>query len=419
MIAQSLGQRGIEIIGCDSVGLTVLSFSKYVRENHLYTPFHEDEEQFIKDLVKIISDKRPDDGRPYVLMPSFNDAKIIARHKDKFPDYIIVTTPDYEAIKRVSPKDNFAQTAKDLQIAAPETHIIKSEDDINAISSDLNYPVFIKPPDEAGGRGISKLDTKDQLGDAYRNLMKDYPGENILVQGKADGKEYCFCGLFDRGQMLCSMVYQNLKKFPQKSGPGVMRETVKSERFEKVAAKLMNEIDWHGVVEIDFMWDEKEDTVPLIIEVNPRFWTGLDHSVNSNLDFPWLLYQLYVEGAPDETGEATLGFKSNLQGLTSLARMEGLFDEAVDFEKIQEEWPKIKEHFGSMDFKKAFDVLKDALTENITFDQAYKAYKAMQKQEQETQTLTYADDDPFVGLGFLYILGSLIRHGKLPPEITR
>ena len=35
LIAQSLGMRGIDVIGCDSVPMTVLSFSKYVSKNHV------------------------------------------------------------------------------------------------------------------------------------------------------------------------------------------------------------------------------------------------------------------------------------------------------------------------------------------------------------------------------------------------
>ena len=83
MIAQSLGARGIDIIGCDDVDLTVLSFSKFVSQNLLYTAPEKDEERFIEDLLKIVRDNRPDDERPYVLMPAFRDAKIIAKHLNK------------------------------------------------------------------------------------------------------------------------------------------------------------------------------------------------------------------------------------------------------------------------------------------------------------------------------------------------
>jgi len=50
MIAQSLGARGIDVIGCDDVGMTVLSFSKFVSKNCIYTAPDKDEQAFIGHL---------------------------------------------------------------------------------------------------------------------------------------------------------------------------------------------------------------------------------------------------------------------------------------------------------------------------------------------------------------------------------
>ncbi|HID44388.1 MAG TPA: ATP-grasp domain-containing protein, partial [Chromatiaceae bacterium] len=275
MIAQSLGSRGIEISGCDDVNMTVLSFSKFVTSHHIYTSPSDDEEAFIDDLLKIVEDNRPDDDRPYVLIPAFNDAKIIARHKQHFADKITVACPDYEMIDRVNPKDHFAKTAAELNVASPKTWMPSDEQELQQQLEEIEFPVFIKPPDDVGGRGISRVENADQLTAAYRDLVERYPDEQILIQGLAEGVDYCFCGLFDQGELKAQMVYHNLQKFPVEAGPGVVRETVDSERFAEQVQRLMKPLKWNGVAEIDFMWDEKDDSTPLMIEVNPRFWAGL------------------------------------------------------------------------------------------------------------------------------------------------
>ncbi|GAB4195892.1 MAG: hypothetical protein Tsb002_28840 [Wenzhouxiangellaceae bacterium] len=419
MIAQSLGSRGIEIIGCDDVNMTVLSFSKFVTSHHVYTSPSDDEAAFIEDLLQIVEDNRPDDGRPYVLIPAFNDAKIIARHKQRFADKITVACPDYEMIDQVNPKDHFAKTAAELNVASPQTWMPVDEQELQRQLEEIEFPVFIKPPDDVGGRGISRVENADQLMVAYRDLVERYPDEQILIQGLAEGVDYCFCGLFDQGELKAQMVYHNLQKFPVEAGPGVVRETVASERFAEQVQRLMKPLKWNGVAEIDFMWDEKDDSTPLMIEVNPRFWAGLDHSIKSDVDFPYLLYRLFVDGEVETDSEAEVGKKTRLPGLSTLARIEELVNNAFNFDDLEAQWPQIKQHWRERDIGKAAEQLRDALQGSVTLDEAMRTFRVMLRQAKEAQSIAYHEDDPFIGLGVLFVLGSLIRHGKLPPEMTR
>ena len=43
--------------------------------------------------------------------------------------------------------------------------------------------------------------------------------------------------------------------------------------------------------------------------------------------------------------------------------------------------------------------------------------KAMNKSGKLAKSEFDVEDDPFVGLGLLFIASSLIRHGELPPEV--
>lgn len=419
MIAQSLGARNIDVIGCDDVSMTVLSFSKYVSKNCLYAPPDADEKRFIDDLVRIAKENKPSDDRPYLLIPAFREAKIIARHKKRFDGLITVACPDIEAIDQVDHKDRFAKTAQKLDVESPKTWLPDNEKDLEQALDEIEFPVFIKPPNEVGGRGIAKIENDDDLKAAFKKLQAQYPEEQILIQGLAEGVDYCFCGLFDHGDLVAGMVYHNLHKFPKEAGPGVIRETVESKKFEEIAQKLMKPLAWHGVAGIDFMWDEDETSTPLMIEVNPRFWSGLDHSVKSDVDFPWMLYQLFAEGRVASSDEANVGHKTSLPGFSTLAQIEELLSEAFNFNDLETAWPEIKEHLADKDFGKAAELFKDALDESITLEEAYKSFKNMMRTAEQAESMTYADDDPFVGLGVLFILGSLIKHGTLPPEIKR
>lgn len=417
MIAQSLGSRGVDVIGCDDVALTVLSFSKCVSKTCLYTSWEEDEEQYIDDLVSIAKQNKPTDDQPYLLIPAFRDAKLIAKHKDRFKGIITVACPDFEAIQQVDHKDAFARTTQKFEVESPKTWLPTSQADLKDCVGEIEFPVFIKPPNEVGGRGISKVEDQDALFAAFDDLQDRFPDQQILIQSLASGVDYCFCGLFDHGKLVASMVYHNLHKFPAETGPGVVRETVDSAAFDEIAEKLMKPLKWHGVAGIDFMWDE--EGTPQMIEVNARFWSGLDHSVKSNVDFPYLLYRLFADGQVEASQEALIGKKTSLPGLSTLARIESLFDDKFHFDKLQDDWPKIKQSLQDMDLDRAQTLFSEALRDSLSFGEAVDAVRDMLQEAEEAEKINYADDDPFIGLGVLFVLGSLIRHGKLPPEIKR
>ena len=417
MIAQSLGARGVDVIGCDDVGMTVLSFSKYVSKTEIYSSPHKDEEAFIADLLEIVKRHAPESG-PYMLIPAFNEAKILAKYRKRFEGLITLACPDYAAMDKVSPKDHFAHTVLELGLEAPPTWLPKDMQALDNILDEIEYPVFIKPPDDVGGRGISKIEGEADLKLAFTDLEERYPGQQILIQAAAKGEDYCYCGLFDDGQRVASMVYHNLETFPKEAGPGVTRETVDNKIFDGLVEDLVRPLKWNGVIEIDFMWDGEESTTPQMIEVNPRFWAGLDHSVKSNVDFPYLVYRLFLDGQVDETVKADIGKKTSLPALSTMARIESLFSSAIHFEDLEEQWPSIKEKLKHYQVKEAIEEFKSAIDDSITFDEAYETFKALREDVEEAERISYGKDDPFIGLGVLFVLGSLIKHGKLPPEVS-
>ncbi|HCK32755.1 MAG: hypothetical protein CMH32_04080 [Micavibrio sp.] len=422
LIAQSLGMRGIDVIGCDSVPMTVLSFSKYVSKNHVCESYDKDEEQYVEDLIKIAKQHAPDEAIPYILIPAFDDARVLARHRDKFKGLITIAAPEYESIDKVDPKDHFAKTAEEFDVESPKTWILNDQS-LDEIKKKVEFPAFIKPSNDVGGRGISKIKNVTALEKEYKALKEKYKnrGQAILLQEAADGVDYCFCGLFDKGEMVASMVYHNTRTFPKESGPGVVRETVKSERFDKIAGDLMKPLNWHGVVEIDFMWNGDTHEKPQIIEVNPRFWAGLDHSMRSDVDFPYMLYELFGYGTVSEESKSKpkIGHKTALPALSTMACFEDLFSDLVRFEALEDQWPEIKKNLKEHHFKGALKAFKNALDDLFHLDDAVDEFKQIMKEAKEVEKISYGDDDPFVGLGVLFILGSLVKYGKLPPELTR
>lgn len=408
-IAQSLASRGVEVIGCDDVGMTVMSFSRCVAETFVHRSASDDPEGFIDDLEREIIARKPADDRPYVLMPSFQEARLIARHKARLSEHISVATPDYESIAAVDPKDCLLDTARRLGLHIPPTWRPGEIQDRET----LPYPVLTKPCSGVGGRGIDKAETREELDAMLPEAGED--DDRLLVQQCVAGEDYCVTGLFDDGVLKASAAYRNLVQFPAKTGAGALRETVDVSPFLATVETLFRELKWSGVAEIDFRWDGEAE--PWLIEVNPRFWAGLFHSVETGADFPWMLYELAAFGDVQTTAEAIVGAKTRVAGLWLLGAMQDIADSDEHFAAAKSAWAGAGEKFKSGELLEAAKEFGRATKEIADFSTAGPRLREAMLTAKGAPNDLFKSHDPLVSLGALFVVTSLLRHGKLPPEI--
>jgi len=433
VIAHSLGKRGVEVIGCDDVEFTVLSFSRYVSGTFVHEPL-EDEGRFLRDLEGHLRRLIPEDGRPYVLMPVFRETEIIARHRARFEEFMQVAAPPYEAIMAVHPKDRLVATAARLGVAVPRTWNLGALEELSGldglgsldgvaerVTGICTFPVLIKPPDDVGGRGIVRCDNRGELGRALGTYVKQRGGLP-LVQEFAPGEDYCLTVLFQRGELVASMAYRNLYRYPVESGAGIVRETVDDGPFLDAAVGLLGGLGWHGIAELDFRWTGDtagaELAPPLLIEVNPRFWAGLFQTVESGLDVPWLLYRLTVDGHAEKPPKISIGKRTKVPGLWLLSAVRDISGSEERFLRVKNAWREARDSIENRQVREAFRAVTASLEGGTGFRETFLALRAILREGRRAQNDLFFRDDPFIVLGVLFVLASLLRHGKLPPEVT-
>lgn len=413
--ARSLSSRGIEVIGCDSVDMTVMHFSKNTSDYFLHEPYDGDVSAYLSSMKGHIKKFKPEDDRPYLLMPMFRDTKILSKHKDAFEGLIEIAAPDFTSIEQISPKDNFARTCKKYDLDAPDTIIL--EDDTNAedIDGKIPYPVLLKPIDSVGGRGISKVKNTTELEHKIKQSREKF-NSNPLIQELVDGEDYCVAVICDHGQIIDSMAYKNLHTYPKEAGAGVMRETVDASPFIETAQKLMKAINWHGIAEIDFRWSGQTTDRPAMIEVNPRFWMGLFHSIDSGADFPWQLYQLHANGEITDTEEIQIGHKTKIPGIWMLSALHDIAHSDQSMKKLEKSWHNIWKN-NDESLKARLSQFSNSFRELLFSEDRKKLLAEKKRIAKDAHSELDFNDDPFFSLGALFVLSSLMRHGKLPPEI--
>ena len=418
---RSLGRRGVEVITGDEYTMTAASFSRYSIAKFRYPNPTKEPEAFLDVLEKAVLEHKPEDeATPYVLMPIHKETYLVARHRERFEPHIRVPVPQVEHIEQVHNKGTLAAYALERGLPIPKTWIPEDMAHFKSIASQVELPAFVKLREAASGVGIRKVNTLDELKSTFEEFIehfrlkeRDYP----IIQQAVSGNDYCVTTLFDHGKMVASMTYRGLRAFPAERGATVMRETVEAPEMERVAAELMGSLGWHGVAELDFRWEGTPKAQPQLIEVNPRFFGGLIQSVESGWDYPWLLFQLAVEGHIDPVKETRTDVRTETPILAFLATLQELADNERGMAALSNSWEQAKEEFRTGSRRQGIRRLFRGVRE--CFDVKARFNKAKQLLEEHKDNIydVLSRDDPMAALGVLYPLAVFLRHGKVNLEL--
>lgn len=367
-----------------------------------------DPERFIADLEAAVLRYMPADERPYVLMPCFEETRVIARHAGRLSRHVRVAAPSYDAIAAVDPKDCLMETASRLELRAPQTWMDAALR--QGASRPQRFPLIAKPRRGVGGRGVRRLVDEGAL-----TALLAHEGEPLLIQEYIPGQDYCLSVLYDGGRRVASTAYRNLSQFPRGSGAGVLRETVPEGAFLPTADKLFGALGWTGVAEVDFRWDGVSE--PCLIEVNPRFWAGLFHTVESGVDFPWMLYELAAAGKASASGPARVGQRTKVGGLHLLSAIQEIAESDAGFAAARTAWSQASHLFQSGRLLDASRELAKGLGSGLDIGRHAQHLRAALRSAKNAPNELFRSDDPLVSLGALFVVASLLRHGKLPPEL--
>jgi predicted ATP-grasp superfamily ATP-dependent carboligase len=288
---RSLGRSGIDVITSDSTKGAQSFFSKYCKSHFLYPSYKSKPELFINFMRRRIQKDDID-----VFMPMGEETFLISKYIEKFNNLTKVPIPDYDTILKANNKGFLLNLADEIGIKTPQTHIINDISDLKNISKSIEFPAVIKPTIGSGAQGIRYIYSIDQLLSEYKNIMEKFGFSELpLIQEFIPGKGYGVAMIFNKGDPRAVCAYKNIRVYPITGGPSTARISIKHTKMEKYAEKLLKELNYHGVAEVEFILDEitKE---PVLMEVNPRFWGSLNQVINSGINFPYLLYTMAMEG---------------------------------------------------------------------------------------------------------------------------
>ena len=280
-VVRSLGKQGYNVIATSNYNVDISRSSKYCSAFRKITDYNIDEEQFIKELLKVIKDYSIE-----IIIPMEDDTlELILKHQEKFK-HIKSLLPSYEAFRLARDKGKTVESAMLYNVPIPKTYNISNNDNLARRSEGFRYPIILKPRISSGSRGITIVESSNEFLKKYDEVNRLCP--NPVVQEFLQGnfKKIQVLVIADQNSNIkASCTYRGIREFPVSGGPVTFWKTASYPEIEKTTFEFLEKVKWTGFAEAEYMFNVDTGEFYLI-EINPRFSANISLAVSLGIDFP-------------------------------------------------------------------------------------------------------------------------------------
>ena len=181
-------------------------------------------------------------------------------------------------------KANLAAFLDSHGIPHPPTVVVTTDIGAHGRLSALDFPVLAKAPLSSGGVGTRRFEDQESL---CAFLAGQPSGERWVVQTLIEGHDLAVNVLCRNGQILAATTQHAILPSPKPFQLAIGFEFRDYPAAMHVAECLIGELGWSGVANIDMRFDARRQ-IPLVLELNGRYWLSLLGSLNAGVNFPLL-----------------------------------------------------------------------------------------------------------------------------------
>jgi len=152
---------------------------------------------------------------------------------------------------------------------------------IKPINEGCSRPLYPRTPQELLGK-YRALCQKNSLSKDNFPMIQEY----IVADSTLS-----FSALYQNGVCKRVFMWKEIRSSPVKGGASTFSESIYDPEVKEYGLKLLDELEWHGVANIEFKLDKRDKQLKLM-EINPRFWASVEVASRSGIDFPYLLCKI-------------------------------------------------------------------------------------------------------------------------------
>lgn len=292
-IVRSLGRQGVPVCVIDDE-LSISRFSRYSNKFVKLENLH-DEHIVVESLLEVGKNLGLEG---WVLYPTREElVAAISHHRAELSEVFRVPTPKWESVKWAWDKRNTYRLAGELGIPVPVTYYPQNVDQLSELDA-VAPPFAIKPAIKehfiyATKAKAWRANSHSELRTLFQKAT-DLAGKGeIMVQELIPGggsQQFSFCAFFRNGEAVGKMVARRRRQHPLEFGrASTYVETVDIPILEELSERFLREINYYGLVEVEFKLDPRDSQYKLL-DVNARTWGYHSLGARAGVDFSFMLY---------------------------------------------------------------------------------------------------------------------------------
>ncbi len=294
VILRALSQNNVEAHVAGHQKKSISFYSRYSRKRHLYRDPFKDEQGFVRDIKHIVLEI----GAGLIIPTTDRTLIPLSRHRDVFEGLSLLAIPSDDSLWQTLKKELTLALAESLHVPFPRSYVARRIEDLKGFARHrFRYPVVVKPSQSKiwkHGRGWeTSVRYAHRAEDLEEVVSRTIPLCPVILQEYTCGVGVGIEMLRWDGEIVAAFQHRRIREYPLTGGASTLRE---SEALDPVlhdyAARLMDALSWNGVAMVEFKHDP-ESRKAYLMEINGRFWGSLALAIASEVNFPWLLVQLY------------------------------------------------------------------------------------------------------------------------------
>jgi carbamoyl-phosphate synthase large subunit len=92
-----------------------------------------------------------------------------------------LSVPSFDNMDIAEDRGRFSDLLKELDIPYPKYGVAESAEEALVVAHEVGYPVLVRPSYVLGGQGMSIVINDEDLEKAVVNLLKNLPGNRVLI----------------------------------------------------------------------------------------------------------------------------------------------------------------------------------------------------------------------------------------------
>lgn len=258
--------------------------TKYADERYLGMDSHE--KGYAEWMLTFLKEHHFD-----VLIPtSDTSAEFMSFHKEELLALTGVLMPGREVFKKGYDKNELMTVCREHGFPHPFTVDLSkvSIDDSEELKS-FPYPGLLKPNLTSGGRGMTLINTYEDLKRIFPKIHAQYGECHLQQYIKAGGRQVKVQIMTDKdGNPAFSSVIWKQRYYPVNGGSSCCNVTIDNPAIAKTCGEVLKTIGWIGFADFDLI--ENPDTHELLImEINPRIPACVRSAFKSGMDYATMI----------------------------------------------------------------------------------------------------------------------------------